>query len=159
MGLKITAKLEGELRALENELYVELPRELQKALEHGDLRENAEYQAARERQEFVRARIAQIKKQLSDLSMINLQNLPRDRAAYGSTVKLVDLDTGEELTYRLVIGDEIDPENGRISASSPIGSGLIGKQEGDEVVIQTPGGRRRFEIVGLKTLHDELTGK
>jgi transcription elongation factor GreA len=157
VGLKIKERLEGELRALENELLVELPKELHRALQLGDLRENAEYQAARDRQEFVRTRIAQVKKQLSDLSMLNLQNLPRNRVAYGSTVKLVDLDTGEKITYRLAIGDEVDPDKGAISVSSPIGTGLLGKQEGDEVLIQTPGGKRRFEIVGLATIHDEVS--
>lgn len=153
---KMRKRLEEELDALMEELNVELPRALQTAMAHGDLRENADYQAARERQEFVRARIAQIKKQLADLSMVNLDRLPRDRIAYGSTVKLVDLDTGETFTYRLAIGDEVDPQNGVISVSSPVGSSLLGKEEGDIVVVRTPTKVRRLEIIELRTIHDEL---
>ncbi|MCS6816765.1 MAG: transcription elongation factor GreA [Blastocatellia bacterium] len=155
---KLKERLEAELRALENELKFELPKELQRALAHGDLRENAEYQAALQRQEFVRARIAQIRKQLSDLSMLNVSALPRDRVAYGSTVTLLDLDTGEEVTYRLALGDEVDPERGVISVSSPIGSSLLGKREGDEVIVHTPARKRRFEIIKLITLPQELEG-
>ncbi len=154
--MKIREKLEAEMRSLENELKFELPRELQKALEQGDLRENSEYQSALQRQEFVRARLAQIRKQLSDLSVINLSKLPRDRAAYGSTVIVRDIETGETMTYRLVIGDEVDPEKGFISLSSPIGSSLVGKQEGDEITVQTPAKTRHLEIVKLITLHDEV---
>ncbi|MBI3949828.1 MAG: transcription elongation factor GreA [Acidobacteria bacterium] len=149
-------RLEEELKALTNELNVELPRALQVALGHGDLRENADYQAARQRQEFVRARISQLQKQLADFSLINLSNLPRDRIAYGSTVKLMDLDSGETFTYRLSIGAEVDPEKGFISVSSPVGSSLLGKEEGDEVVVQTPGRTRRMEIIELRTIHNEL---
>lgn len=156
MTLKIREKLEAEMRALENELKFDLPRELQKALEHGDLRENSEYQSALQRQEFVRARIAQIRKQLSALSMINLNKLPRDRAAYGSIVTVRDIETGETITYRLVIGDEVDPEKGLISVSSPIGASLVGKQEGDEVRVQTPAKVRHLEVVRLVTLHDQV---
>ena len=153
--VKIKERLEAELRALTNELNVELPRALHVALGHGDLRENADYQAARQRQEFVHARIAQLQKQLADLSLMNLQNLPRDRVAYGSTVKLVDLDSGETFTYRLSIGAEINPDEGFISVSSPVGSSLLGKQEGDEIVVTTPTRTRRMEIVQLRTIHDE----
>ncbi len=152
---KITARLEEELRALQNELTIELPRALQVALGHGDLRENADYQAARQRQEFVRARIAQLQQQLAELSLINLNNLPRDRAAYGSTVKLVDLNNGEMFTYRLSMGAEVDPDKGYISISSPVGASLLGKSEGDEVVVNTPNRTRHMEIVELHTLHEE----
>lgn len=154
--MKFKERLETELRTLENELQFELPRELQKALEHGDLRENAEYQSALQRQEFVRARISQLHKQLSDLSMISFNKLPRDRVAYGSTVTLMDLESGEKITYRLVIGDEIDPEKGLISLSSPIGASLVGRQEGDEVKVNTPAKVRHFEVVKLLTMHDEI---
>jgi transcription elongation factor GreA len=153
---KIKERMEEELRALITELTIELPRALQAALAHGDLRENADYQAARQRQEFVRARISQIQKQLIDLSLINVERLPRDRVAYGSTVKLTDLESGEMFTYRLAIGDEVDPEKGFISVSSPVGSSLLGKQEGDEVLVRTPAKTRRMEIIELRTLHDEM---
>lgn len=154
--VKIKERLEEELKALTNELTVELPRALQVALGHGDLRENADYQAARQRQEFVRARMAQIQKQLADLSLVNLNNLPRDRVAYGSTVKLVDLENGETFTYRLAMGAEVDPDKGYISVSSPVGSSLLGKEAGEEVVIKTPTRTRRMKIVELRTIHDEL---
>lgn len=152
--MKIKDRLEQELHALEQELKISLPRELHTALAHGDLRENSEYQSALQRQEYVRARIAQVQKQLSDLSMVNLDKLPRDRVAYGSTIDLADLDSGEKITYKLTIGDDVDPENGLISVSSPIGASLVGKQEGDEVVVRTPAKVRRFEIVRLRTIHD-----
>jgi transcription elongation factor GreA len=156
--VKIKERLENELKALMTELTVELPKALHIALGHGDLRENADYQAARQRQEFVRARIAQLQKQLADLSLMNLKNLPRDRVAYGSTVKLIDLENGETFTYRLSIGAEVDPEKGFISVSSPIGSSLLGREEGDEVVVQTPARTRRVEIVELRTFHEEAEG-
>ncbi|MCS6803716.1 MAG: transcription elongation factor GreA [Acidobacteriota bacterium] len=153
---KITERLEEELKALQTELTVELPRALQAAIANGDLRENGDYQAAKQRQEFVRARIAQLQRQLAELSLININNLPRDRVAYGSTVKLVDLENGETFTYRLSIGAEVAPEKGYISVSSPVGASLLGKAEGDEVVVQTPTRRRRMEIVELHTIHEEM---
>ncbi len=155
MAARIKDRLETELQALEQELKISLPKELHAALALGDLRENSEYQTALQRQEFVRARIAQIQKQLSDLSLIDLNKLPRDRVAYGSKIELEDLDTGEKITYKLAIGDDVDPDNGVISVSSPIGASLIGKKEGDEVVVRTPAKVRRFEIVRLKTIHEE----
>lgn len=153
---KIKERLEEELRSLTNELNIELPRALQTAIAHGDLRENADYQAAKERQEFIRARIAHVQKQLSDLSLINLQNVPRDRVGYGSTVKVRDLETEETFTYRLAIGDEVDPAKGIISISSPVGSGLLGKEEGDEVIIRTPAKVRQLEILEMMTIHDQM---
>lgn len=147
-------KIEEELRQLEAELRTELPQELKKAVAMGDLSENAEYEAARNRQDYVRARIANLRKRLSDLAMIDTSRLPRDRIAYGSTVVLYDLDSREEVTYKLVIAEDSDVSQGKISTVSPIGRGLMGKQEGDEVEIKTPAGKRRFEIVKLATIHD-----
>ncbi len=148
-------KLEQQVRALDRELSEELPAALKKALEMGDLRENAEYQAAKERQSIVQAQLAQLRKRLSDLSMIDLSKLPTDRVSYGSTVVLFNLDTEEESTYRLVTSEESDVKAGLISTSSPIGRSLMGKVEGEEVNIVTPGGSATYELVGLTTIHDQ----
>ena len=148
-------KLLAELRVMEYELTVELPKALRTAAALGDLSENAEYKSARERQDYVRARVRQLQQQLAKLSSIDISTLPRDRASYGSTLVLRDLDRDEEVTYRLVTPEEADSEKGLISTSSPIGRGLLNKEEGDEVKVQTPSGVRNFEIVTLTTIHDE----
>jgi transcription elongation factor GreA len=156
---KIKRTLQKEIESLEYELRIKLPKEIGRALEMGDLRENAEYKAALERQEFVRTRIGALKKRISNLSMINENSIPRAKVAYGSTATLVNLDTDHLITYRLVLSEEADFEKGWISLSSPIGRALVGKQEGDCVTIQTPSGQKRFEIQKLKTLHDEGEGE
>ena len=148
-------KLEEEVRALEYELNHELPAELKKAVAHGDLSENAEYTAARERQDYVKARLAQLGKRLADLSLINFNNLPRDAVSFGSTVLLHDVDKGTEIEYKIVSSEEADVSKGMISASSPIGRSLIGKKVGDEVSVQTPSGKKEFEILKLSTIHEE----
>lgn len=154
MALNIRGKLEKEIAQFEHELSVELPAELKRAVALGDLSENAEYHMAKQRQEFVNARLGQLKKRLAELSLVNLANIPRDRAAYGSIVLLLDLDKDEEIEYRLVTSEEADVAKGRISTSSPIGRGLLGKQPGDEVRIQTPSGVKEFEVRKLKTIYD-----
>jgi len=151
----IKQKLRDELEQLESELRVHLPREIKRALEFGDLRENSEYKAALERQSFVRARIGQLRQRISEISSIDISNIPRDRAAYGSTLVLYDPEREEELTYRLVTSEESDPAAGLISTTSPIGRSLMGREEGDEVKVVTPAGARQFEIRRLRTLHDE----
>jgi transcription elongation factor GreA len=151
----VRKKLKDELDALEEELHFKLPKEIQLAREFGDLRENAEYKAAMERQGIVNARIGQIQQRLREVDDIDLSKLPTDRAAYGSTVVLYDLDKEEKITYKLVTSEESDPENGLISTVSPIGQGLMGKEEGDEVTVKTPTGIRKFEITRLKTIHDK----
>jgi transcription elongation factor GreA len=148
-------KLERELRSLEREYRHELPQEIKKALAMGDLRENAEYHAALERQSFVKAKIGHIKKRLSEIAMIKLDSLPADRVGLGSTVVLHDLGNGKEITYDLVFADDADPVRGHISITSPIGRGLLGREEGDEVTIQVPNGVRKFEIVSLRTVHQK----
>ena len=148
-------KVMAELRALEYELTVELPRALRTAAALGDLSENAEYKSARERQDFVRARVRQLQQQMAKLSSIDLSRLPHDRASYGSTVVLRDIDRGTEITYRLVTPEEANFEQGLISTSSPIGKSLLNKEEGDEVKVQTPAGARSFEIISLTTIHDD----
>ncbi len=148
-------KIVSDLRTLEYELNIELPRALRIAASHGDLSENAEYKSARERQDFVRARVRQLQQQLEKLSSIDISRLPRDRASYGSTVVLKDIDRDSEVTYRLVTPEEADIEQGLISTSSPIGRSLLNKQEGDEVTVNTPSGARSFELITLTTIHDE----
>ena len=147
-------KIQEELKLLETELRTEIPQDLKIAVAMGDLSENAEYTAARNRQDYVRARIANLRKRLSDLSMIDISRLPTDRVGYGSTVLLYDVDTGEEVTYKLVMAEDADVTQKRISTSSPVGRGLMGRNEGDEVEITTPAGKRRFEIIKLTTIHD-----
>lgn len=152
--MNVREKLEAELRQLEQELKVDLPRELQRAAAYGDLRENGEYQAARERVRLVGARVAELHQRLAALATINLDSLPRDRAAYGSTLRVLDLDKDVEVTYRLVMPEEADVSQGLISTSS-LGRGFMGKQAGDEVEVQTPQGLRHFEILSLRTIHDD----
>lgn len=150
----IKKKLQGELDELEQELHFKLPKEIQKAREFGDLRENAEYKAAMERQSIVQARIAQIRQRMSEVESIDLSKIPQDRAAYGSLVVLFDLDKEEKIRYKLVTSEESDPDNGLISTVSPIGQALMGREEGDEVKVKTPNGWRNFEISRLTTIHD-----
>lgn len=149
------ARLEGELRQLERELRIELPQEIKKALAMGDLRENAEYHAALERQSFVKARIGQLRERLTELGMMNLSQVPRDRAALGSSLTVLDLDHDLEITWELVVPEVADLDRGLISIASPIGRGLVGKRAGDEVVVQIPAGQRRFEVLVLRTVHDK----
>lgn len=147
-------KLRKELADLEDELHKKLPKEIQKAREFGDLRENAEYKAALERQSVVSARIGQLMQRLSEVESIDIASLPKDRVAYGSRVKLFDLDREDEFDYLLVTSEEADPDTGKISTASPIGQALMGREEGDEVRVKTPKGWRNFEIADLKTIHD-----
>jgi transcription elongation factor GreA len=151
----IRKKLKDELDKLEEELHFHLPKEIQKAREFGDLRENAEYKAAMERQSMVQARIMQLRQRMGEVESIDISKLPTDRVAYGSRVVLFDLEREEKVTYKLVTSEESDPENGRISTVSPIGQALMGKEEGDEVKVKTPTGWRTFEISRLTTIHIE----
>ena len=152
--LEIKARLEQEIAALENELRIELPREIAKARAHGDLSENAEYHAAKERQGIVNARLGQLRARLRELSMIDVTRLPRDRVGFGSSVTVLDLQKEEEITYVLVTSEEADVAAGKISTTSPIGRALLNKQVGDTVKVQIPGGTREMEIVQLLTIHD-----
>jgi transcription elongation factor GreA len=148
-------KLQEQIAALDYELRNELPKEILKARAHGDLRENAEFHAAKERQRFVDAQLAQLKMRLQTLSMVDLTKIPRDRVGLGSTVLVMDTEKDEQVQYKLVTSEEADVNNGKISTSSPIGRGLLGKQVGDEVRISIPGGVRNMEILKLTTIHDE----
>jgi transcription elongation factor GreA len=152
--LDLKKKLEEEIAALDTELRIELPREISKARAHGDLSENAEYHAAKERQGMVNARLGQLRARLRELSMVDMARIPRDRVGLGSSVTVMDLTKDEEITYRLVTSEEADVAQGRISTTSPIGRGLLGKQVGDTVKVQIPGGVREMEIIQLITIHD-----
>src|SRR5213594_3192340 len=153
MDLPVIARLKKELAELKDELTVKLPKELEVARDHGDLSENAEYEAARARQDYVRSRIGQLEGRVRELSMYNVSSIPHDVVAYGSRVTVED-DAGESVAYDIVFPEEVDAAKGQISLSSPLGRALLNRTVGDEVVVQTPGGRRTYQIVELATLHD-----
>jgi len=152
----IKKKLKDELTILEYELSHDIPKELKKAVAMGDLSENAEYHMAKQRQEFLKARIRQLGKRLADLSLINMNNIPRDKVGLGSTVKVFDSTKNEEMEYKLVTSEESDVAAGKISTTSPIGRCLLNKKVGDSVVVVSPGGNRELEILKLSTIHDEI---
>ena len=154
---EVKKKLQEEIATLERELRAELPREISRARALGDLSENAEYHAAKERQSFVDARLSQLKTRLRDLSMVDMTKIPHDRIGLGSQVVVLDIQKDEEITYNLVTSEEADAPAGKISTSSPIGKGLLGKRVGDTVRIQIPGGVREMEVVSMTTIHDVAT--
>jgi transcription elongation factor GreA len=155
-GLDATRKaLEEELKKLDHELRIELPKEIDRARQLGDLSENAEYHMALQRQQYVKARVMQLRSRIAALATVNLASIPRDKAAYGSVLKVFDVEKEEELEIRLVTHEEADIQNGRYSVQSPIGKALLGSREGDEITVQTPGGKRTFEVLGLKTIHEQ----
>jgi transcription elongation factor GreA len=151
----VKKKLQDEITALEYEMNVDLPKELMKARAHGDLSENAEYKYAKERQGYVSARLGQLKRRLGDIGMLNLSNIPADRTGYGSRVWVLDTKKSVEIEYKLVSTEEADVSKGLISTTSPIGKALLGKNVGDEVQVQTPAGVKEFEIIRLKTIHED----
>jgi len=152
---KIKKKLKDEIAALEHELHDELPKEIKVARAHGDLSENAEYKYAKERQSYVFARLGQLHQRMADLSMLNLNNLPKDRAAYGSRIVVIDVAKDTKIEYKLVTVEEADFNKGLISTTSPIGRALLGKKVGDEVTVTTPAGIKEYEVVELVTIYDE----
>jgi transcription elongation factor GreA len=151
---RLIRKFEDEISALDRELKLELPKEIKRARELGDLRENAEYAAAKERQRLVEARISMLKKRVSEIALINIDRIPADRAGFGSTLHVTE-DTGEKLVFQLVMPEDADAAKGLISTTSPIGRAFLNKEEGDSVRVVTPGGVREFEIHRLTTIHDE----
>jgi transcription elongation factor GreA len=154
MKERILKKFNDEIAALERELKIELPQEIKRARELGDLRENAEYKAAKERQEIINARIAMLKKRVGEISLVNLDRIPHDRAGFGSTVHL-RAESGDTIVYQLVMPEEADADKGLISTSSPIGRAILNREEGDEIKVTTPAGSRVFELVKLSTIHDD----
>jgi transcription elongation factor GreA len=154
MKARLLKKFEDEIAQLDKELKTELPREIKRARELGDLRENAEYHAAKERQRFVESRISMLSRRVSDIQLMNLERIPHDKVGFGSTVHLKD-ETGQTIVYQLVMPEDADVEGGMISTASPIGRALLNKEEGDEITVNTPNGPRKFELVKLSTIHDE----
>jgi transcription elongation factor GreA len=152
---KIKQKLQEEITALERELSIDLPKEIAVARAHGDLSENAEYKFAKERQGYVNARISQLKKRMGDLGMLNLTNIPKDRAGYGSRIVVLDTQRDVKVEYKLVSTEEADAERGFISTNSPIGRALLNRKVGDEVRVATPAGPKEFEVVRLVTIHED----
>jgi len=150
----VKKKLQYEIAALEHELRNELPKEILKARAHGDLSENAEYHAAKDRQGFVNARLGQLRKRLAEMSLVDFSKIPHGRVGLGSTVVVLDVKKEEELTFHLVTTEEADAPNGRISISSPIGRSLLSKEEGDVVKVTIPGGMRELEILKVTTIHE-----
>lgn len=157
MKERLIKKFEDEIMALDRELKLELPREIKRARELGDLRENAEYAAAKERQRLVESRLSILQKRVSEIAMINIDRIPADRAGFGSTVHVVE-SNGEKLVFQLVMPEDADAAKGLISTTSPIGRAFLNREEGDRVRVATPGGTREFEIVKLLTIHDEAEG-
>jgi transcription elongation factor GreA len=153
MKARLIKRFEDEIAQLERELTQELPKEIQRARELGDLRENAEYAAAKERQRFVEARVSMLRHRVSQIQLMNLEKIPHDRAGFGS--RLVLRENGREFRYELVMPEDADPDRGLVSVASPIGRSLVGREEGDEVEAPTPSGTRTFEIVALTTIHDD----
>lgn len=160
MGIRedLLKRLAVEVSALERELKVEIPRQLAEAAAHGDLSENAEHEAAKERKDTVTAMLLRLYQKRQSISNMNTQMIPRDAIGFGSTVVVLDLDSGEEVSYVLVAADETDPKAGRISTTSPIGTALNGKADGDEIVVRTPRGERSYEILSFRTIHDGERG-
>ncbi|MFC5861158.1 transcription elongation factor GreA [Acidicapsa dinghuensis] len=152
----IKKQLLEEIHKLEHELAHELPAEIKKAVALGDLSENAEYHMAKQRQEFVNARLGQLKKRMAEFSLVNLANIPKDKVAFGSTVTVFDTSKDDEIVYKLVTSEESDVAKGLISTTSPIGRALIGKQVGDTATVVTPSGKRELEVLKLVTIHDEV---
>ena len=157
MKARLIKKFEDEIQALNHELKLELPKEIKRARELGDLRENAEYQAAKERQRLVESRISMLQKRVAEIALINVDRIPHDRSGFGSTLHVIEKG-GVKMTFQLVMPEDADAEKGMISTTSPIGRALINKEPGDTVKVVTPGGAREFEIVTLTTIHDEIAG-
>jgi transcription elongation factor GreA len=154
--LDIKKRLQDEIQTLDYELKVRLPKEILKAREHGDLRENAEYKAAKDRQSFLQARIAQLHRRLAAISMINLDRIPRDKVGLGSVVTVRQENGGGAIVYEIVVPEDADPTIGRISPSSPIGKCLLGHEEGDSVEVRVPSGTKTYEITRVVTIHDQV---
>ena len=152
--LPILDKLDNDLKESQRELQVDIPKAILTAREHGDLSENAEFKAAKERQMFLEARISLLQKRISDIMAINVNQISKDRSGLGSTLKLKNVDSGKETQYHLVFPEEVNPDEGKLSPASPIGKTLMGKQEGDEVTIPLPDGKIEYEVLKVTTIHD-----
>ena len=154
MKQAIIKKLDDELMTSQKELQVDIPKAILVARERGDLKENAEYKAAKERQTFLQARISLLQKRISDVTSLDIERIPRDRSGLGSTLLLADIQTGEEKKFPLVFPEDVDPDAGKISPGSPIGRALMGKQKGDEIIVSLPEKKIEYEVISVKTIHD-----
>ena len=154
MKQAIIKKLDDELMKSQKELQVDIPKAILVAREHGDLKENAEYKAAKERQTFLQARISLLQKRISDVTSLDIERIPRDRSGLGSMLLLADIQTGEEKKFQLVFPEDVDPDAGKISPGSPIGRALMGKQKGDEIIVSLPEKKIEYEVISVKTIHD-----
>src|SRR2546426_7609333 len=154
---RLIKKFEDEIQTLNHELKLELPKEIKRARELGDLRENAEYHAAKERQRLVESRISMLQKRVAEIALLHVDRIPKDRAGFGSIVHVVE-GNGDKLVFQLVMPEDADAAKGLISTTSPIGRAFLNKEAGDSVKVTTPGGMREFEIVKLLTIHDEAAG-
>ncbi|MBT3923984.1 MAG: transcription elongation factor GreA [Nitrospina sp.] len=152
--LPILDKLDEDLKTSQRELQVDIPKAILTAREHGDLSENAEFKAAKERQMFLESRVSLLQKRISDIMAINVNQIPKDRSGLGSTLKLRELDSGKEAQYQLVFPEEVNPDEGKISTASPVGKSLVGKQEGDELTISLPDSKIEYEVLEVITIHD-----
>ncbi|HUY28655.1 MAG TPA: GreA/GreB family elongation factor [Candidatus Binataceae bacterium] len=157
--LPVIKRLKKELEVMKRELTVELPKELERARAHGDLSENAEWAMAKQRQEFLRARVGNMEVRIAELTTIDLESIPRDTVGLGSRVKLEDLDEGGVTEYEIVVPEEVDGAQNKISLSSPLGRGLIGKAEDDDIEVVTPKGKRSYQVKKLTTIHALLTAE
>ena len=155
MKQAIIKKLDAELLISQKELQVDIPKVILTAREHGDLKENSEYKAAKERQTFLQARISLLQKRISDVTSLDIEKIPRDRSGLGSTLFLTDIKTGKEKQFHLVFPEDVDPDDGKISPGSPVGKALMGKQTGDEVMVLLPEQKIEYEVINVKTLHDK----
>lgn len=155
MKRAIIKKLDAELLISQKELQVDIPKVILTAREHGDLKENSEYKAAKERQTFLQARISLLQKRISDVTSLDIEKIPRDRSGLGSTLFLTDIKTGKEKQFHLVFPEDVDPDAGKISPGSPVGKALMGKQTGDEVMVLLPEQKIEYEVINVKTLHDK----
>ncbi len=151
----VLTKLENELKGLKQALLVDIPTEIAHAASQGDLSENAEYEQALAKRDMYQAKMVNLEKRISELASLNVTNLPKDRAAYGSSLTLLDLDSDKEVTYKLVFPEELDDQATHLSISSPIGLALVGAREGDEVLIRIPAGTKRFKVLSLVTIHEQ----
>lgn len=154
MKQAIIKRLDDELMTSQKELQVDIPKAILVAREHGDLKENAEYKAAKERQTFLQARISLLQKRISDVTSLDIERIPRDRSGLGSTLLLADIQTGEEKKFHLVFPEDVDPDAGKISPGSPIGRALMGKKKGDEIIVSLPEKKIEYEVISVKTIHD-----
>ena len=155
MKRAIIKKLDAELLISQKELQVDIPKAILTAREHGDLKENSEYKAAKERQTFLQARISLLQKRISDVTSLDIEKIPRDRSGLGSTLFLTDIKTGKEKQFHLVFPEDVDPDAGKISPGSPVGKALMGKQTGDEVMVLLPEQKIEYEVINVKTIHDK----